>query len=94
MVRRVQEVIENPVKDEGVEEELDAERLPDAGVGHPTSMPTCGGDARQRMSRAGSHQRRGVPSDHVDEQEEATTRQCSRLLQNGRMLEHITWFVK
>ena len=57
MVRRVQEVIEDPVKDEGVEEELDAERLPDAGVGHPTSRPTCGGEARQRMSRAGSRHR-------------------------------------
>ncbi|KAI0250749.1 hypothetical protein BJV78DRAFT_1154868 [Lactifluus subvellereus] len=60
VVRRVQAVIGVPVEEEEAGEEcfdLDAGRLPDAGVLHPTSMPTCGGGVGQRKSSAGSHYR-------------------------------------
>ena len=74
MVRRVQAVIEVPVKEEEVEEEcceLNTEIAPYANVLHHTSTPTGGGDVRRRKSSGDLHRRTEVaPSDHVDEGEE------------------------
>ena len=81
MVRRVQAVIEVPIKEEEMEEEccgLDAETPPDAGVLHHTSTPTGGGDVRRRKSSVGSHHRtEDPPSDYVGEGEEALSDEAS-----------------
>ena len=55
MVRRFQAVIEVTGKEEAEVErfDLEVERLSDAGVLHPTPIPTCSGDARQRKSSSG-----------------------------------------
>ena len=74
MVRRVQAVIEVPIK-EGVEEEgceLNKERPPDAGVLQDTSTPTGGGDVRRRKSSGRSHRWTEVARlDYVDKGKEA-----------------------
>ena len=74
VVRRVQAVIEAPVKEEEEEgyEQLEAEQPPPpeaAAILHPTSTPTAtarGGDARWCKSSAGSHHHRSevAPSDY------------------------------
>ena len=55
VVRRFQAVIEVTGKEEAEVErfDLEVERLSDAGILHPTPIPTCSGDARQRKSSSG-----------------------------------------
>jgi len=81
VVRRVQAVIEVPVKEKEVEGEcceLDMKGPPDAGVLHPTSTPTAGGNVRRRKPSAGLHHRTEVaPSDYVDEGEEPPSDEAS-----------------
>jgi hypothetical protein len=76
VVRRVQAVIEVPVKEEEEEgyEQLDAEQPPPPNAGavlHSASSPTAtarGGDARRCKSSAGSrrHKSEVAPSDHTE----------------------------
>ena len=80
VVRRVQVIIEVPVKEEAEEEfcELDTERSPVAAVLHHASTSTGGGDVRRRNSSASSHHRTEVAlSDYIDEGEEALSDEVS-----------------